>query len=229
MTEARAAAALFGGVALLERAVGYTLGQLQDVTEAALPRPTPCQRWDLRALLGHMDDSLAAMQEALELGSVDPEPADLGLGGGGPGAGGGGPGGGGPGRGGAAESLVTGLRARGCRLLGALADGEDDVVLIGGLPVPARVVTSAGAVDVAVHGWDVGRACGTGVALPEQLAEDMLGVVPLLVTGADRPGRFAPAIAVPPGSSAADRLVAFLGRDPRWHGRHHPAVPGPRS
>ncbi|HEX4061055.1 MAG TPA: TIGR03086 family metal-binding protein [Streptosporangiaceae bacterium] len=204
MTEARAAAALFGGVALLERAVGYALGQLQAVTEAALPGPTPCQRWDLRALLGHMDDSLAAMQEALELGSVDPEPAE-----------------GGPG--GAAESLVAGLRAQGCRLLGALAGGDDDVVLIGGLPMPVRIVTSAGAVDVAVHGWDVGRACGTGVAMPEQLAEDMLGIVPLLVSDADRPGRFGPALAVPAGASAGDRLVGFLGRDPRWHGRHHPA------
>jgi uncharacterized protein (TIGR03086 family) len=208
MTEARTAAALSGGVALLERAVGYTLGQLQAVTEAALARPTPCQRWDLRALLGHMDDSLAAMQEALELGSVDPEPvADW------PGRGGGGD---------AAEALVAGLRARGRRLLGALADGDDDVVLIGGLPVPVRIVTSAGAVDVAVHGWDVGRACGTGVAMPEQLAEDMLGIAPLLVTGADRPGRFGPAVAVPGGASAGDRLVGFLGRDPRWHRRHHP-------
>jgi uncharacterized protein (TIGR03083 family) len=219
MTEARTAAALFGGVALLERAVGYTLGQLQAVTEAALPRPTPCLRWDLRALLGHMDDSLATMQEALELGNVDPEPAEGGIGAGGIGAGG--PSGGGPG--GAAESLVAGLRARGCRLLGALADGDDDVVLIGGLPVPVRIVTSAGAVDVAVHGWDVGRACGTGVAMPEQLAEDMLAIAPLLVSGVDRPERFGPVIAVPGGASASDRLVGFLGRDPRWHGRHHPA------
>ena len=208
MTEARAAAALFGGVALLERAVGYALGQLQAVTEAALPRPTPCHRWDLRALLEHMDDSLATMQEALELGSVDPEPAEYG-----------------PSRGGAgdaAENLVAGLRARGCRLLGALADGDDAVVLIGGLPVPVQIVTSAGAVDLAVHGWDVARACGTGGAMPEQLAEDMLGLVPLLVTDMDRPGRFDPAVAVPDGASAGDRLVGFLGRDPRWHRRHHP-------
>jgi uncharacterized protein (TIGR03086 family) len=208
MTEARAAAALFGGVALLERAVGYSLGQIQAVTAATLPRPTPCRRWDLRALLQHMDDSLATMQEALELGSVDPEPPDPG-----------------PEPGGAAEILVAGLRARGCRLLGALAGGDDDVVMIGALPMPVRIVASAGAVDVAVHGWDVARACGTGVAMPEQLAEDMLGIVPLLVTDEDRPGRFGPAIAVPAGASAGERLVGFLGRDPRWHGRHHPAGP----
>jgi hypothetical protein len=62
MTEARAAATLFGGVALLERAVAYTLGQLQAVSAAVLPRSTPCQAWDVRELLVHMDDSLATMQ-----------------------------------------------------------------------------------------------------------------------------------------------------------------------
>jgi uncharacterized protein (TIGR03086 family) len=218
VTAARAAAALYGGMALLERAVSYTLGQLRLVTPGALARPTPCQRWDLRALLRHMDDSLATMQEAVDLRSVDPDPFDAVL---------------------AdavladavladavladAEELVAGLRARGCRLLGALTGEAGSLVWIGGLPAPVRIVTSAGAIDVAVHGWDVGRACGSGRPLPEQLAEDMLSIAPLLVSGADRPERFGPPVPVPADASAGDRLVAFLGRDPRWHGWHHPA------
>ncbi|MGH3156728.1 MAG: TIGR03086 family metal-binding protein [Streptosporangiaceae bacterium] len=205
MIEARAATTLFGGVALLERAVAYALGQFQAVSAAALPRATPCQGWDLGALLVHIDDSLATMQEALALRSVDPEPAD-------------------PSAGDTAKSLVTGLRTRGCQLLGALAGGDDNLVWVGGLPVPMRIVTSAGAIDVAVHGWDVGRACGTGGAMPEDLAKDMLSIAPLLITGADRPGRFSSPIPVLTGASACDRLLAFLGRDPRWH-RHHPAAP----
>jgi uncharacterized protein (TIGR03083 family) len=223
VTAARAAAALFGGMALLERALSYTLGQLQLVTPAALGRPTPCRLWDLRGLLGHMDDSLAAMLEAVDLGSVDPPPADAGLAEAGLAeAGLAGFGSAGLGPGGDAESLVAGLRARGCRLLEALTGEEGSLVWVGGLPAPARIVTSAGAIDVAVHGWDVGRACGTGQALPERLAEDMLGIAPLLVSDADRPERFGPPVAVAPGASAGDRLVAFLGRDPSWHGRHHP-------
>lgn len=211
MTAARAAAALFGGMALLERAVGYTLGQLQMVTEDVLARPTPCQQWDLRALLGHMDDSLATMLEAVDLGSVDPPGAQEFPG--------------------AQESeslddaarLVGGLRAQGCRLLGALSGEAGNMVWIGGLPTPVRIVTSAGAIDVAVHGWDVGRTCGTGLAVPEQLADDMLTVAPVLVGDVDRPERFGPVVTVPRDASASDRLVAFLGRDPRWHGWHHPA------
>ena len=75
MTEPRPAATLSGGVALLERAVGYTLGQLHAVTTADLSRPTPCACWDLRELLEHMDDSLAAVTEALNVGhSMPPGP-----------------------------------------------------------------------------------------------------------------------------------------------------------
>jgi uncharacterized protein (TIGR03086 family) len=204
VTPGRAAAALFGGMALLERAVTYTLGQLQAVSPAALTRPTPCQQWDLRALLTHMDDSLATMQEAVDLQRVDPVPA-------------------GAGAGADADGLVAGLRARGCQLLGALAGEGGSLVWIGDLPAPVRIVTSAGAIDVAVHGWDVGRSCGTGQELPEELAEDMFSIAPLLVSDEDRPERFGPPVPVAWHASAGDRLVAFLGRDPRWHGRHHPA------
>ena len=64
MTERRAAA-LFGGSALLERAISYTLGNLHLITATALSRPTPCPEWDLRELLAHMNDSLLALYDAL--------------------------------------------------------------------------------------------------------------------------------------------------------------------
>ena len=52
--------ALVGGVAVLERAVAYTLGSLAMVTPEALWRPTPCRHWDLYDLLEHLHDSMAA-------------------------------------------------------------------------------------------------------------------------------------------------------------------------
>ena len=183
------------GVALLERAVNYTLGSLRLVTTQALTRGTPCQGWDLRALLEHMNDSLLALYEAMHLGRVDvavPEdPADP------------------------AADLVAGLRSRACRLIGACtAPHGPDIVTIAGHPLTSCIVTSAGAIEVAVHGWDVAEACGEGRPLPPPLAEELLDLAPLLVTDADRPGRFAPAVDVPRPASPSDRLIAFLGRHP---------------
>lgn len=198
MTGARPATTLSAGVALLERAVGYTLGQLHVVTSADLSCRTPCSEWDLRQLLGHMDDSLAALQEALDLARVGPGPDQD------------------PGYGPADSALavVGTLRGRASRLVGALAGARQGLVWMGRLPVPASIVTSAGAIDVAVHGWDVARACGRPQPIPEQLAEDMLRIAPLLITCAERPALFAPPVPVQPGASASDRLVAYLGRDP---------------
>lgn len=198
MTGARPAATLSGGVALLERAVSYALGQLHVVASADLSRPTPCPQWDLRGLLAHMDDSLAALLEGLHIRQVGPVPVP------------------GPGYGPAdsAASLVGTLRDRACRLLGELAPADDYLVWVGGLPIPASVAASAGAVDIAVHGWDAGRACGRGRPVPPRLAEDMLDIAPLLVGNADRPARFAAPVSVPRLASASDRLLGYLGRDP---------------
>jgi uncharacterized protein (TIGR03083 family) len=225
MTGARAGATLSGGVALLERAIGYTLGQLSSVTPAALAAPTPCREWNLGALLAHLDDSLAALQEAMALRHIGPESPYPGPGkrtGAVPGPA---PGTGlepGPGCTGAdasgppdaAATLVAGLRGRACRLLGALAGAREHLVWVGGYPVPASIVTSAGAVDIAVHGWDVAWACGTAAPIPGQLAEEMLGISSLLVTRADRPELFTAPVPVPPQASASDRLIAYLGRNP---------------
>ncbi|HEY3735307.1 MAG TPA: TIGR03086 family metal-binding protein [Streptosporangiaceae bacterium] len=209
MTEARAATTLFGGVALLERAVSYTLGPLGLVTPALLSRRTPCREWDLRTLLAHMSDSLAALHEALDLRQVDLGPEIEASPGSGPGsssipyAGGPDPAG-----------MVSALRGRARALLGMLAGTHDVPVSIGGCLLPASIVTSVGAIDIAVHGWDVARACGAALPIPEPLAAEMLAISPLFVSHADRPSRFAAPVPVPAGASASDRLVAYLGRDP---------------
>jgi uncharacterized protein (TIGR03086 family) len=195
MTDERAKAALIGAIALLERAINYTLGSLDVVTSEALSRATPCQDWDLRALLAHMSDSLAALHEATDRGSVD---LDASAEGGDP----------------AVDPVIT-LRNRACRLLGARTNARgQDVIAIAGCSLTTSVVTSIGAVEVAVHGWDIAQACGRHRPIPCALAEEMLQLSPLFVTDADRPARFAAPVDVPPLASPGDRLIAFLGRHP---------------
>jgi uncharacterized protein (TIGR03086 family) len=182
-------------LALLERAIGYTRASLHLVGYDDLGRRTPCRDWDLRALLRHMDDSLLALQEGADAGYVvlcphrsEPPPADP----------------------------VASLRLRACALLGAWTNnGGADLVSVAGSPVAAGVLASTGALEIAVHGWDVARACGHDRPLPEPLAVDLLEVAPSLVSDGDRPARFAAAVDVPASAGASARLLALLGRDPR--------------
>jgi hypothetical protein len=69
-------------------------------------------------------------------------------------------------------------------------------------------------VEVAVHGWDVARACGVDRPIPPALAGELLELCPLLVDDADRPGRFGPPADPSRWARPGDRLVAFLGRCP---------------
>lgn len=182
--------ALAGGVGLLERAIAYALGALGEVRSTVLDAPTPCARWNLRALLAHLNDSLLALLEAADLGRV-----------------------------GLDVSVVDGdvvelARERAGRLLGAWSSPRPSgPVLIAQSPLTTGIVVAAGALEVAVHGWDVGRACGADHPMPPGLGEELLELAPFFVTDADRPARFAQPVAAP-RATAGERLLAFLGRCP---------------
>lgn len=188
-------APLLGGVGLLERAIDYALGSLDGVTPAHLSYPTPCAEWDLRALLDHLNDSLLALHEAASIGRVYPDAGDWAQT---PGV-----------------DPVALLRDRANRLVGAWsAPLPRREVSLGELELTTAVLTTTGAFEVAVHGWDVSAACGRTRPIPAGLAEEMLDLSELLVTDADRPARFATPVAAPNGATPGDRLVAFLGRHP---------------
>lgn len=197
--------ALAGGVELLERAISYALSSLHLVTYEALTQPTPCRGWDLRTLLAHFDDSLAAINEAVEVGHVELEPVPRGRA----------PSGGFLGSGVEMDPAdpVAQLRNRACRLLGAWTNSDDfDVVAVGALRLTTGIVTTTGALEVAVHGWDVATTCGAMRPIPPGLAHELFQIAPLIVTDADRPMRFAPPLDVGPRADLGARLLGFLGR-----------------
>lgn len=183
------------GTELLERAVSYTRASLSVVTADDLERSTPCREWRLVELLRHMDDSLQALHEAAATGQVRLLP-DLDPAVGAPGL-----------------SVVESLRRRACALLGAwsLRHAEGQVV-VSGRVLPASLVALTGALEIAVHGWDVARACGVDRPLPDELARALLAVAPSLISAEDRRQRFAPAVPVAAGASASSRLLAHTGR-----------------
>ena len=182
-----------GALALLAGAISYALGQCDRLAPGEMSLPTPCARWDLNALLAHLAESLADLEDAIRSGAVDPDEP--------------------PGEPGPGDQLET-LRDRAAGLLCVCFGftGEEQFVAVGGLPLPAVLVACTGAVEIAVHGWDVSAARGRGHPIPPRLAVPMLGLCPLIV--ASREGLFAAPVRVPAEASPGDRLVGFLGRDP---------------
>ena len=191
MNAGRPSPALVGGVAVLERAIAYALGSLALVTPAALGRPTPCSAWNLRHLLEHLHDAMAALQEGAETGRVSFVPVPAG------------------------DDVLSLVRDRAAQLLGAWANADGAaLVWVHGQPVTAPLMAGAGAIEVAVHGWDIAAACGQHRPIPDDLADELLDLSAVLIRDRDRPGRFGPPVRVPPDAPPDVRLLGFLGRDP---------------
>lgn len=183
-------------LALLERAIGYTRVALVGALDVPGDRPTPCADWALDDLLGHMNASLLTLDQAAQVGGIalfDPPPSargDLGV-----------------------RELVRALTDRACSLLDSwLGRDAPPIFRIGGSELQAGLLASAGALEVTVHGWDVGRACGLSHPIPQALAEDLLSYAPLLVSPSDRPHRFGPPLPTGADATADEELLGLLGR-----------------
>ncbi|MGW8374613.1 TIGR03086 family metal-binding protein [Streptomyces sp. ODS28] len=184
---------------LLERAVGYALGAVGPAGARDAGKETPCAGWDLDTLLRHACDGLGALREGIDAGYVGipgprEEPA--------PGA-----------------DPAAAFRLRAGRLLGAWAavGSASRQVRVADLPITSSALAGAGALEVAVHGWDVARALGRPCAMPRALATALLELAHLLVPSpADRPPLFGPPLTPPPGAGPEPQLLSFLGRDPDW-------------
>lgn len=189
-----------GAIGLLAGAVSYMLGVCAPLGPGEMALPTPCPHWDLARLLSHLCESMADLEAALRTGRLDLD-GPSGRTGGDP---------------------VEALRDRAAELLcaGYCYGGPERFVAVGGLPIPAGVVACTGAVEIAVHGWDVsaararaGRVGGVReTPIPAALATRMLRLGPLLVAG--REGLFGVPVEVPAQASPGDRLVGYLGRHP---------------
>jgi uncharacterized protein (TIGR03086 family) len=197
MTQPAPAAWPAEGAWLLEPSISYALGAVVAITPELLSRRTPCRGWDLRMLLWHASESLAAITEGIETGRVGLDPAaedgDL------------------------AADPVRAFRDRAGRLLDAWTSPGylGQVIEIAGCPLAASVMAGAAALEVAVHGWDISRACGQRQPIPRALATGLLAIAPLLVPPAGRHPLFAAPVTVPATAGPSDQLAAFLGRAPR--------------
>ena len=179
-------------VELLERAIGYARGTLGGVRPDLLTRPTPCAAWTLADLLAHMSDSLDALTEASRgVIAVAPPPRTE------------------------AGATVAELRDKACHLLGAWSNPHATAVRLGPARLESTMLLHAGALEIAVHGWDVGQATGSGEPVPEALARALAGSARALITAADRPLLFAPPVSITGVATSSALLLAYTGRHTR--------------
>jgi len=73
-----------------------------------------------------------------------------------------------------------------------------------------------GAIELATHGWDIHVTLGTGLLVPEDYASAVLDLATALVSDEVRSRFFGPVVGIEPRAPAADRLIAFMGRNPDW-------------
>jgi len=185
------------GTGLLGRAISYAVSAAGDVTPALLPRPTPCRGWNLEMLLRHACESLTALRSGIVTGCVGLIPAS-------------------PDRDLAADPARA-FRDRAGQFLAAQAVGSRRrrVVDIADLPLPAIVMEYAGALEIAIHGWDISQACGQRSPIPDALAIDLLAIASLLIPETGRHPLFDAPVTLTAHAGPGDQLVAFLGRNPR--------------
>jgi uncharacterized protein (TIGR03086 family) len=178
------------------------------VTAADLARPTPCAGWNLVDLLTHMTVQHRGFAAAARGHGADEavwQPSGVG--------------------GEVAADPAGTYAAAAADVIDAFAGAEvleSSFVLpeLGGdAPFPGEMAVGFHYIDYVVHGWDVARTLGRPYELP---AEVVSAAVPLALFVPDGDFRaidnapFGPAV---PSDDPADdlgRILAHLGRSPRW-------------
>lgn len=173
------------------------------VTDAQLADGTPCPRYAVRDILGHLVGLSVAFRDAgrKDLGATTDTSPDAAL-----------------------PDLGPGWREELPRVLGELADAWRDpgawtgMTRAGGVDLPGEAAGAVAADELVVHGWDLARATGQDY-VPDPAALDAAHA--FLLAAAAEPGRdgggvFGPVVPVPSDAPLLDRTVGLSGRDPGW-------------
>lgn len=182
---------------LFARATGQLAGLVAAVPVERLGDPTPCEEFDIRALLAHLVGGLnagAVLGETGEPRRIAPAAADV-----------------------PDDDWAAAYEAGRARLAAAWADDAklDMPVSVPWGEMPGRAYLSSGCVlETVAHTWDLSQALGHPLPLDQELGEYALQWARQALT-ADRRGEgvpFGPVQPAPEGADAYARLAAWLGR-----------------
>jgi uncharacterized protein (TIGR03086 family) len=181
-------------VSQLDRAHDVMHMLLANLPKDALDAPTPCDGYDVHALLNHV---IGGAQMFALCASGQPVPHDD-----------------------PTDDLVgadpvaswddaAASSSAAWRRAGVL-DGE---VTLPFATLPGVVALNVALAETVIHAWDVARASQQSTRFPDDLAQLAFDIGRQIVTDDFRgPETFGPECAPPPGAHVADQLAAFAGR-----------------
>ncbi len=181
----------------LAKAVTQATDAVRGVKPDQLGAPTPCRDWDVQTLTNHLLQVIHALNLA---GHREQVPGDLWT-----------------------RDLMSGdwagrFEDDAHRAVAAWTDPAawQGTVGMGATDMPAPLLATMLASDLAIHGWDLARATGQDYRCEDDVAEMALRFIADTAEQGREMGLYAEPVPVPGGSSALDRTLALSGRDPQW-------------
>lgn len=204
MAEARTSDVANPAVIELDRlAVMETVRLLAAAGADDWQRQTPCEAWDLSALVAHMTAqhrgfAAAAEGAGPELDRWEPVPADDPF---------------------ASYQASAGHVTRAFARPGVAAGEFWLPQFTTSKPFPATQAIGFHFLDYVVHAWDVARTLDVSIELADEVVARAMPIAEAVPDDERRrrPGAaFRPALEAPPNTAVWDQLVAHLGRAPNW-------------
>jgi uncharacterized protein (TIGR03086 family) len=182
---------------LLDGALTYTGRIVTGIPDSERGAPTPCEGLDVERLTAHLLGDLlrfAAVPASAGMATRAGDP-DL-----------------------AGRPLAHAYAEAAAAVRAAWRPEHVDTVY----DLPFGPATGAGMamfllIEILGHGWDLAVATGQPEDAGDRLASAGLVVAKQLGDSLRSDDMMAPPHPTPPDGSAMDRLIAYLGRDPRWH------------
>lgn len=182
---------------LLLDALGVVDDLVATVEPTDLDRPTPCTDFAVRGLLDHLVMVVRRVRVVLTGGHFADVPQVTGL----------------------PDDELAGAFSDGLAVLRTTLPDVDLTALatapFGTVPNAAALASYVG--EVLVHGWDLARALDRTDLLRGALAEPVVEPASRRLPREGREGLpFGEVVDAPADADALERLVAWMGRDPRW-------------
>ena len=187
----------------LTDAAGATALVVDSVTPAELGGRTPCDEWDVQALLNHVILWTSySLERRAEGESVAPELMERDFA--------------------AGPDFAGDYRAQLDRALAAWSDPAvwDRELDMMGAKTPASNVGALIIAELVLHGWDLAAATGQDYVVSDRAAEAALGAVEANAEIFRQYKGFADPVPTAADARILDRVLALSGRDPAWTSAH---------